>query len=130
MSSPSSFEELPWHDAKLLELRIVRQHDEEQLAIIVSFQVSPGRWRRARVLFRNSTIVKLDLDLDGKKFCADSISYATRESGSALRDSLERGPLRNEQSPLLAYVHFRIILIPPGGEINVFAATFETTWED
>ncbi|WP_263368210.1 hypothetical protein [Edaphobacter bradus] len=128
----SEFAKLPWHDSKLLELRVFRDNipDQENLECSIEFTKSHNSWRRAVVLFRNCTIAKIDLDLDGKKVCADSIFYATCEIESALKKSLEAGQLKNERNPLSDYYHFRILLVHPGGELNIFAKDFEIAWAD
>jgi hypothetical protein len=128
----SEFAKLPWHDAKMLEVRLFRDNvlDQDNLACSIEFEMSRSSWRRAVVSFRNCTIAKIDLDLDGKKVCADSISYATCGIESALKKSLEAGQLKNERSPLSDYYHFHITLVPPGGELNIFAKDFDVAWAD
>ena len=126
----SAFTKLPWHDAKLLELRIARDSelDQDNLACIVEFMAAHNSWRRAVVTLRNCTIVKVDLDLDGKRICADSIFSATCERDPALKTSLEAGQLRGERHPLADYYHFHILLVSPGGELSVFAKDFDVAW--
>ncbi len=128
----SEFTNLPWHDAKLLELRVFRDNPlyQDNLACTIEFETGRNSWRRAVVLFRDCTIAKIDLDLDGKRVCADSIFSATCEFESALKKSLEAGQLKNERSPLSDYYHFRILLVHPGGELNVFAKDFDIAWAD
>ncbi|SRR5581483_720040 len=127
----SEFTNLPWHDAKLLEVRVFRDSvDQDNLSCTINFETARNSWRRAVVLFRNCTITKIDLDLDGKRVCADSIFDAACELESALKKSLEVGQLKNERKPLNDYYHFRISLVSPGGEVNVFAKDFDLTWTD
>lgn len=128
----SEFTNQPWHDAKLLELRVFRDSvlNQDNLACTIEFETSRNFWRRAVVSFRNCTIAKIDLDLDGKRVCADSIFSATCELESALKKSLEAEQLKNERSPLSDYYHFRILLVSPGGELNVFAKDFDIAWAD
>ncbi|WP_260703473.1 hypothetical protein [Edaphobacter flagellatus] len=126
----SEFTNLPWHDAKLLELRVFRDSalNQDNLSCTIDFEMARNSWRRAVVLFQNCTIAKIDLDLDGKRVCADSIFEATCELESALKKSLEAGQLKNERQPLNDYYHFRILLVSPGGELNVFAKDFDVAW--
>ena len=126
----SEFAKLPWHDAKLLEVRVFRDKitDQDNLSCAIDFETVRNSWRRAIVLFRNCTLVKMDIDLDGKKVCADSISRATCEINSPLKKSLEEEQLKSERNPLLDYYHFYIGLVPPGGGLNIFAKDFDVTW--
>ena len=127
-----AFVKLPWHDAKMLELRLFRDSifDQDNLACSVEFEISRGSWRRAVVLIQDCTIVKIDLDLDGKKVCSDSIFKATCEIKSSFRRSREVGQLKNESNPLDDYYHFNIVLVSPGGELSIIAKGFEVAWED
>lgn len=126
----SAFTKLPWHDAKLLELRIARDSvlDQDNLACVVEFMAAHNSWHRAVVTLSDCTIAKIDLDLDGKRVCADSIFSATCERESALKRSLEAGQLRGERHPLSDYYHFHILLVAPGGELSVFAKDFDVAW--
>lgn len=125
----SEFTNLPWHDAKLLEVRMFRDSaDQDNVSCTIDFEMARNSLRRAVVLFRNCTIAKIDLDLDGKRVCADSIFDATCELESAFKNSLEADQLKNERKPLNDYYHFRILLVSPGGELDVFAKDFDLTW--
>lgn len=126
----SEFTNLPWHDAKLLEVRVFRDSalNQENLSCTIDFEAARNSWRRAVVLFRDCTIAKIDLDLDGKRVCADSIFDAKCEIESSLKKSLEAEQLKNERNPLRDYYHFRILLVSPGGELNVLAKDFDVAW--
>lgn len=126
----SEFAKLPWHDAKLLAVRVFRDEvaNQDNLSCTIDFETIRNSWHRALVLFQNCTLAKINIDLDGKKICADSISRATCEIDSSLKKSLEEEQLKSERSPLLDYYHFHIALVPPGGELNVFAKDFDINW--
>ena len=129
----SSFENLPWHDSRLLDVRLMRKKRtkaDDDLECTIDFLVRRGEYRRATVTFVNCTIIKMDIDLDSKKICGDSISSATCDFDSHLRDQLEKTRLRDERHPLDGYRHYRISLIPPSGDVNVFAERFDIAWTE
>lgn len=125
------FNELHWHDSKLVGIHISRSGEDRtdelyfQIELLTNPQPGNYQWESAKLKFMECTIIKLDLDLDGKYECSDDIweAYCTKES--SLKDQIKREQLKNEENPLAEYLHFRISLIPPGGEINLFARDFE-----
>ena len=129
----SSFEHLPWHDSRLLDVRLVRKKrtkTEDDLECRVDFLVRLGEYRPATVTFVNCTIIKMDIDLDSKRVCGDSVSSATCDLDSHLRDQIEKTRLRDERHPLDGYRHYLISLIPPSGDLNVFAERCDIVWTE
>lgn len=123
------FNNLNWHDSKLLGIELLRRQGTDYLRcrLKLLWDSRPGqyRWKDATLTFQDCTILKLDLDLAGKRVCADDIAGARCTWQSALKDQLEREQLQHEKAPLAQFLHFTISLIPPGGSIDVFAKEFE-----
>jgi len=127
------FNELELHDSRFLGMTIVKREEPPGHDISIDLAVLRGSypqfsWEPAQLVFTDSTYVRLDFDLDGKSNCGDAISTSKCVERSELRDALEKGPMRYEQNPLAGYVHFSIFLIPPGGELHVFASDFMLKW--
>jgi hypothetical protein len=76
---------------------------------------------QANIVFKGSTYIVLDVDLDGKRVCADDISGAECHASSQLIRALSE---RNPRDSFEGYLHFEIYLIPPGGKINILAKDF------
>jgi len=126
----SRFNSVHWHDSKLVGVQI--SHTKEDLPDDVYFEIelltnpqtTNHRRTKTRLIMKDCTIIKLDLDLAGKFVCAHDISTGFCTQESLLKRQIER-ELKYEQKPLAEYLHFTISLIPPGGEINLFARDFE-----
>jgi hypothetical protein len=90
------FAKLSWHDAKLIDVRLVRDSDCEQdnLECSVEFGVAGHNWRSAIVAFQDCVTVQIDLDLEGKSLCSDSIFEATCELRRSFRRLREAGQLK------------------------------------
>jgi len=118
------FENVPWHDSKLLGIKVSPEDGEEhcEVEIVCEFQVSH---LRQLVIFHQCTIVKMDLDAAGMSLSGKLIFGASCDADPSFKDHIERTQLSREKSPLRKYHHFRIGLIPPGGMIDIFALTFE-----
>ena len=126
------FNEIPWHDAKFLGMSIFR--DEKQgLDLVYWFlriwQEDFRSLKKAIMIFEEATIVRTNLDLDGKRVAADDIADASCMADSELKRQVER-ELRYEQHPLRDHFHFQLDLIDPGGQVNVFAKSFRLVWVD
>lgn len=130
------FNRLAWHDSKLISLRL--HPSEDNLTHSVDFglklltNAEPGEyeWSDATLTAKDCRIIKLDLDLLGKQLCGGDIASASCDIESEFKEKIETQELpafdlpQGEQ-PLAGYLHFRILLIHPGGEINLFAKDFE-----
>jgi hypothetical protein len=120
-STIQRFNSIHWHDSKLLSVSFYRSASEELVKISLQLLGEGGLLTEADLIFKGSTYVKLEVDLEGKRVCADDISdaecYASSEWTRALSE-------RNPHDSFEGYLHFSISLIPPGGAINVLAKDF------
>jgi hypothetical protein len=115
------FNAIRWHDSKLLGLSFYRVDSEEHVRISLQIRDNGGVMTPASIVFTGSTYVALEVDLEGKRVCADDISGAECYASSEwIRTLSERNPHDNFEG----YLHFEIGLIPPGGTINVLAKNF------
>lgn len=128
----SQFNDIPWHDAKFLGMSIVRD-EKQELDVVCWFlrlwQEDFRALKKAILVFEQATIVRANLDLDGKRVAADDIANALCMADSELKQQVER-ELRYEQHPLKDHLHFQLDLIDPGGQVNVFAKSFRLVWHD
>jgi hypothetical protein len=121
------FDGLPWHDARLIGYCVRPAQDGRTHEVVLEVQFRPGTrdgLKDVAVRFLDSTIFRADLDLEGKRVCDDSIATAHCMPDSDLKRELEEGPLKHEVKPLEGFLHFRILLIAPGGVIDIFARDF------
>lgn len=115
------FKTLPWHDAKFLALSLARIADGNDLVEISVAFPSSTDWAAPRALsFIDVTYMKINIDLEGKRVCSDSISSASCSKSSDWLHSLAK----NTHDDFGGYLHFRIALIPPGGSVDVLAKGF------
>jgi hypothetical protein len=120
-STIQRFNAIRWHDSKLLGLSFYRADSEDRVRISVQLLGERDVFTRANIVFKGSTYIVLDVDLDGKRVCADDISGAECYASSQLIRSLSE---RNPRDSFEGYLHFEIYLIPPGGKINILAKDF------
>lgn len=115
------FDAIRWHDSKLLGLSFYRANSEEQVKIFLQLLGDIGVLTPTEIIFKGSTYVKLEVDLEGKRVCADDISDAgCRASSEWIKTLSDQNPHDNFEG----YLHFAIELIPPGGKINILAKDF------
>jgi hypothetical protein len=120
-STIQRFNAIRWHDSKLLGLCFFRAGSQELVKISLQLLEEGGALRPVDLVFEESTYVKLEVDLEGKRECSDDISDAECSAESEwLRTLSERNPYDSFEG----YLHFSISLIPPGGEINILAKDF------
>jgi hypothetical protein len=115
------FNSVRWHDSKLLGLCFYREGSEELVKISLKLLEKDGILKPVDLLFRESTYIKLEVDLEAKSQCSDDISDAECLAESELLRSLTAG---NPYDSFEGYLQFRISLIPPGGAINILAKDF------
>jgi hypothetical protein len=115
------FNGVRWHDSKLLGLSFYRAGSEEQVKLSLQLWDGDGTLAPADLVLHSSTYVQLDVDLGGKRVCADDISGAECHASSEWIRMLSEG---NPHDSFAGYLHFEIGLIPPGGTINVLAKDF------
>ena len=125
------FNSINWHDSKLIEMHInyIADHHCNDIHLKIRLLINPNpgnyEWVNGTVILRNCTIVRMNLDLTAKLICSDDISMAFCERETLLKKQIEMDELRNEDTPLADYFHFHFSLVPPGGEIDVFAKDFD-----
>ena len=120
-STIQRFNNIRWHDSKLLGVSFYRSASEELVRISLQLLGQGNLLTATDLIFKGSTYIKLEVDLEGKRVCADDISdaecYASSEWARALSE-------RNPHDSFEGYLHFTISLIPPGGRVNVLAKDF------
>jgi len=120
-STIERFNAIRWHDSKLIGLSFLRAGSEEQVRISLLLRREGEALEPAEMVFRESTYVEVDVDLDGKRVCADDIADAQCLASS---DWMRKLSERNPHDSFDGYLHFEIELIPPGGTINILAKDF------
>jgi hypothetical protein len=130
----SRFNALYWHDSKLLGLCVAHNHNDRTYD--VRFRLSlytdtpAGRARRsAELTFTEARLVQTSLDLLGMSYCGGDISDAFCRPESDLKTQLDSDLIASfllpqPDKPLAELSHFAILMIHPGGKINVFAKDF------
>jgi len=89
--------------------------------------------QKAELIFYDCKIIRMDLDLVGKRMCSDDIESNVCLLNSLLKKQIEeeyftnvRGVVKlSEKDVLAGYLHFSIHLVEPGGDIDIFAKDFE-----
>ena len=115
------FNDLPWHDSKLLGFSFYREGSQELARVSLQLLEKNRALQSVELIFHESTYVALEVDLEAKSQCSDDISDAEcSESSDWIRTLSERNPYDSFEG----YLHFSIYLIPPGGSINVLAKDF------
>jgi hypothetical protein len=76
------------------------------------------------VVLEDAVFFLSDIDLQGKRECADDISSAKCESKTDLTTKLQKDRLKYSRNALEGYFHFSFYLIPPGGAFDVVASGF------
>lgn len=125
-TTASRFNAIRWHDSKLLALWFLRDGREEQVRISLQLLGKEGIHSPVELVFRHATFLGLEVDLDGKRVCSDDISGARCQGSSEWTRRLSAGSPHDHFD---GYLHFEIILIPPGGTINILARDFTVASE-
>ena len=121
----SKFNGLTWHDAKLIDFSFYRNSaNENEIRMGLVFESTNGWSPLHWLTFEDSTFVNVDVDLEGKRVCSDSIASAACSEHSDWVISLSQASPYDDFSE---YLHFKISLIPPGGSINILAKSFLLT---
>jgi hypothetical protein len=122
---PESFNGLIWHDSKLRSLRIIRRDDLDEVVLDVELRgMSEQELTPMTVVLEDAIFFFSDIDLQGKRECADDISSATCKAETDLMTKLQNERLKYSPNALAGYFHFEIYLIPPGGTLIVIASGF------
>lgn len=121
-----NFELLNWHDSQLLGFSVTELSRSHRVSLDIRWvQRSNIEEKVGKVIFNECTYMILDLDLDGKMVCSDSIACGICQINSALKGQLQSEKFKFEPGRLNDFYHFTIELIPPGGEMHIFAKSFE-----
>jgi len=130
-----SFSQIMWHDSKLLGLHLVKDPDKGRYDLQLDLNLivySEGKieWKRQSALFSNCRIVLADLDLLGILLCSGDIGAATCHVDPVAfekrkRDKAQLFDLPQSGNPLDECIGFFFEMIPPGGQLIVFARDFE-----
>jgi hypothetical protein len=116
---------LRWHDSKLKSIRIQHANGVDSVVLDVELRdISDLDLTPATITLQDAVFAICDLDLQGKRECADDISSARCKSESELKDKLQEVRLKYSPGTLKDYCHFHFYLIPPGGTLDVIAAGF------
>lgn len=132
----ATFAQIYWHDSKLQDLHLVKNPETRQydlrldLDLIVSFSEGQVERREQSVIFRGCRIIQTDLDLLGVLLCGGDIGSAGCYPDAVglekrKRDKVQRFDLPESQNPLEECMGFFFEMIPPGGQIIIFAKDFE-----
>jgi hypothetical protein len=123
-STIERFNAVRWHDSKLLGLSLCRVERADHVKIFLGLLEEGGLLTPTELVFEDPTYIALQVDLEGKRLCADDISSAKCHASSEwIRRLSEQNPLDN----FGGYLHFEIDLIPPGGTIDILAKDFVLT---
>lgn len=133
-----------FHDSKLISFRLIRNEMKEDVTSEdICFEMEllkdqrPGhyKWKKAKLTLKDCRIVRMNLDLLGKRWCSDDIDSAGCEAESPLKNYIQREYFQKEsigldaihwsENALAEYLHFNITLVQPGGAIDIFAKDFE-----
>jgi hypothetical protein len=127
----TKFNDIHWHDSQLVGLQIVPT-DEDKYDISFDLRLltnsQPGHYEltAARLELQDCRIIELSLDTLGIRLTGGDIAIAYCEAGPGVVSELENRPfdLPQGEAPFKDVIRFTMRLIPPGGEINVFARNF------
>jgi len=124
-NTSESFNRLFWHDSKLRSLRIIRRDDVDEVVLDVELRgLSEKELTPMTVVLEDAVFFFSDIDLQGKRECADDISSAKCETKTNLMITLQNERLKYAPDALAGYFHFGLYLIPPGGALDVIASGF------
>ncbi len=130
------FSKIYWHDSKLLDLHLIKYPDKMRydlrldLNLIVGSSEGKVERRKQSALFRDCRIIQIDLDLLAILICGGNIGAAGCHPDSVELEKRERDKVRQfdlpqSQNPLEECIGFFFEMIPPGGQIIIFAKDFE-----
>ncbi len=131
-----AFSQIRWHDSKLLGVHLIRNPEKPQydlrvdLNLIVGFSEGKVERRKQSGLFSDCRIIQADLDLLGVLLCGGDIGAAgcypdSAELEKRKRDKVRLFDLPQDLNPLEECIGFFFELVPPGGQLIIFAKDFE-----
>jgi hypothetical protein len=133
-----SFSQVMWHDSKLLGVHLIRDEERPQydlkldLNLIVGYSEGKIEWRKQSALFSDCRIIQTDLDLLGILLCSAAIGAVgcypdSAELEKRKRDKVRLFDLPQDLNPLEECIGFFFEMVPPGGQMILFAKDFELT---
>ncbi len=115
-SISESFNRLQWHDSKLRSLRVLRHGDLDEVILDVELRgASEQELTPMTVVLEDAVFFFTDIDLQGKRECADDISSAKYDAKTNLMTKLQDERLKYSPNTLASYYRFSVYLIPPEG---------------
>jgi hypothetical protein len=130
------FSQIHWHDSKLTNLHILKRPEKRRydlqldLDLIVNFSEHKTERNKYSAIFRDCRIIRADLDLLGVLICGGDIGAAVcyldaHKLESERRNKIQQFDLPDGDNPLERCLGFVVQMIPPGGEIIIFARDFQ-----
>jgi len=119
--SMKAFNEINWHDTKLLSIDVRRVDGEDIVELLFDLNGDVSQPIYTRIIFHEVNYVYGDIYVAAKRVCADDLSGATCYDRSSWISQLES---THPYDTFHGYLHFEITLIPPGGILNVLATSF------
>jgi hypothetical protein len=121
-----SFNRLLWHDSKLRGVHIHHWGDvDEVIADVQLRECSTVELIPVSIVLEDAIFFSCDLDLQGKRECSDDISSASCSAESEMKNRIRKERLKYSPGALKDYFHFHFYMIPPGGTLDVIAASFK-----
>jgi hypothetical protein len=124
--SSAAFNDLRWHDSKLLALEIVRERGGDTHCVRLTLDLLEGeKYRHAVMEIAHCRAIRMTLDLLGKELCGDAIAFAACDLSSAQREAFLESARRGfslypeKREAFDDYLYFEVHLIPPGGRIEI-----------
>jgi hypothetical protein len=121
-----------WHDSKLERTEIVSGIDDAHPSVCFEIRSvsSKSPDRKIKIFLKDCRLLRSEMDFFGIQLCGGDIANVYCDIESAFKKQVEEDILTNfdlpqAESPLADYCHFRVLLIHPGGKIDVFAKSFE-----
>lgn len=129
------FSQVLWHDSKIIDLHLLKDPENYQYDLRLDVRLMTGFSQgkveaRKTALFSGCRIIKADLDLLGLLICGGAIGDASCHADvtdfeKKYRDKAQEFDFPDDQNPLEDCLCFLFELIPPGGELIVFAKDFQ-----
>jgi len=128
------FNQQLWHDSKLIDSRLITVAKDGEVALTLAVdlltdgEIGKQKWSRRVLAFDRCRWVQMETDVLGMQMVGGDISDAVCEEELAARkllgDKFSQFDLPQPNDPFEDIFLFRLVLIPPGGEISVLAKSF------
>jgi hypothetical protein len=126
-STAQRFNNIRWHDSKLVGLCFYRAEEEDRVKISLELLDKDGSLTPAEITFKESAYIEADVYLQAKSMCSDDIAGAECYESSDWKNNISQpGPYDVIQGGrgLEHFLHFSISMCVPGGTINILAKNF------